>query len=182
LKYQRDAFASDRFKNDITAPLMKMKLYIPVLLGSIRVGRQSVHVANLVFNRLGDHTNVRTELLDLADYPFPALEYRMDQSKDPPTGLAEFSNNLIRANGILIVAPEYKNGYPGSLKNALDYLEAGAFRYTPIGICTVSSGGFGGLYCLSQLRMVCSALGGIAIPGMFSVSWVQDAFDRNGTY
>jgi NAD(P)H-dependent FMN reductase len=45
------------------------------------------------------------------------------------------------------VAPDYKNGYTGSLKNAFDYLAAGILRCKLIGIVTVSSGGFGGLDC-----------------------------------
>ena len=80
----------------------------------------------------------------------------------------------------MIVAPEYKNGYPGSLKNAFDYLEAGILRRKPIGIVTVSSGGFGGLNCLAQLRLVCLALGGVPIPVTLPVSRVEDALDEQG--
>ena len=81
----------------------------------------------------------------------------------------------------MIVAPEYKNGYPGSLKNAIDYLEAGILRRKPIGIVTVSSGGFGGLNCLAQLRLVCLALGGVPIPVTLPVSKVDEAFDELGS-
>ena len=80
----------------------------------------------------------------------------------------------------MIVAPEYKNGYPGSLKNAFDYLPAGILRRKPIGIVTVSSGGFGGLNCLAQLRLVCLAMGGVPIPVAFPVSRVDEAFDEPG--
>jgi len=82
------------------------------------------------------------------------------------------------ADGLLIVAPEYKNGYPGSLKNAIDYLEAGILRRKPIGIATVSSGGFGGINCLAQLRLICLAMGGIPIPVALPVSRVEEAFDQ----
>ena len=78
----------------------------------------------------------------------------------------------------MIVAPEYKNGYPGSLKNAFDYLPAGILRRTPVGIVTVSSGGFGGLNCLAQLRLVCLAMGGVPIPVALPVSRVDEAFDE----
>ena len=64
----------------------------------------------------------------------------------------------------MIIAPEYKNGYPGSLKNALDYLRPEVFRRKPIGIVTVSAGGFGGINCLAQLRLVCLAMGEVPIP------------------
>ena len=48
----------------------------------------------------------------------------------------------LRADALIIVAPEYNNGYPGVLKNALDYLLP-EYERKPIGIVTVSAGGFG---------------------------------------
>jgi NAD(P)H-dependent FMN reductase len=155
-------------------------LDLPVLLGTIRLGRRSEAVARLVVQALERRAGVVTELLDLADYAFPVMTERMSQADRPPPGLREFSARLARADGLAIVAPEYKNGYPGSLKNAFDYLDAGIFHRKPIGIATVSSGGFGGLHCLAQLRLVCLAMGGIPIPVPFAVSRVQDAFDESG--
>ena len=51
---------------------------------------------------------------------------------------------------------------------------------TRIGIVTVSSGPFGGLSCLAQLRLVCLAMGGVPIPVVFPVSSVESAFDEAG--
>jgi NAD(P)H-dependent FMN reductase len=78
------------------------------------------------------------------------------------------------------VSPEYKNGIPGALKNALDYLRPQIFKRTPLAIATVSSGGFGGINCLSQLRLVGLALGGIPISEKLCVSNVDEVFDING--
>ena len=51
----------------------------------------------------------------------------------------------------------------------------------PIGIVTVSSGGFGGLNCLAQLRLICLAMGGVPIPGRdFPVSRVEEVLDETG--
>jgi NAD(P)H-dependent FMN reductase len=94
--------------------------------------------------------------------------------------LHNFSDKLERADGLVIVSPEYKGGMPGVLKNALDYLKPGVFRRKPVGICTVSSGGFGGLNCLMQLRLTILALGGVPIPDSLPVSKVQDQFDGDG--
>lgn len=155
-------------------------IYLPVLLGTSRIGRQSIRVARGIFDRLQTRPNIHTELLDLADYPFPPLRERLEEMVHPPAELAEFRQRLSRIDGLIIVAPEYKNGYPGSLKNALDHLESGIFRRKPIGIATVSSGGSGGLNCLAQLRLVCLALGGLPIPVPFAVARVQEAFDEQG--
>lgn len=158
-----------------------MKLYIPLLLGSSRIGRQSLHVANFIFGELGKHDGVRSELIDLAELRLPIMEQRMDHSHELPPGLLPLCDRLRTADGLLIVTPEYKNGYPGVLKNALDYLPPQVLRRTPIGIATVSAGGFGGINCLAQLRLVCLALGGVPIPESFPISKVQNVFDESGT-
>jgi NAD(P)H-dependent FMN reductase len=155
-------------------------IYLPVFLGTSRIGRQSIRVARGILYRLKSHPDIYTELLDLAEYPFPALRERLEEMVQPPAELVEFRRRLNRIDGLIIVAPEYKNGYPGSLKNALDHLETGIFRRKPIGIATVSSGGSGGLNCLAQLRLVCLAMGGIPIPVPFAVARVQEAFDEKG--
>jgi NAD(P)H-dependent FMN reductase len=158
-----------------------MVFFIPVLLGSSRIGRKSLGVARFIVEKLHEHSRIHTELLDLATYNLPIMECRLQDMEQLPPGLREFSEQLRRADGLLMVVPEYKNGYPGVLKNALDYLEAGVLRYKPIAICTVSSEEFGGLNCLAQLRLVCLALGGVPIPGALPVGRVQDAFVADGT-
>jgi NAD(P)H-dependent FMN reductase len=153
---------------------------IPVLLGTSRVGRRSAHVARLLLGEVESRGGIDTELIDLADLDLPVMRYRLGDTDSPPSGLIELSTKLTRADSLLIIAPEYKNGYPGSLKNALDYLRPGIFRRKPIGIVTVSSGGFGGLNCLAQLRLVCLAMGGVPIPAAFPVSRVDEGFDEQG--
>jgi NAD(P)H-dependent FMN reductase len=156
-------------------------LQIPVLLGTGRVGRRSAHVARWVLAELAGRPTVSTELLDLAEFALPVMADRLSQLDPPPPGAQDFSARLARADGLLIVTPEYKGGYPGALKNAFDYLDAGIFRRKPIAIVTVSAGGFGGVNCLAQLRLVCLAMGGLPIPPSLPVSHVQDAFDGQGT-
>lgn len=153
---------------------------ITVLLGSARIGRQSPGPARYLHGRLAAILGQVPGWMDLAECRFPVMEQRMDEMAELPPGLGEFAARLGEADGILIVAPEYKGGYPGGLKNALDYLPPQIFRRKPVGICTVSSGDLGGGNCLAQLRLVCLALGGVAIPNSLPVSRVQEAFDPDG--
>jgi NAD(P)H-dependent FMN reductase len=157
------------------------RLTIPVLLGTIRAGRRSAHVARLLLDRLEDRDEVATELIDLADLDLPIMRHRLGETDAAPPGAVGLREKLSRADGLVIVAPEYKNGYPGSLKNAFDYLPASILRRKPIGIVTVSSGGFGGLNCLAQLRLICLAMGGVPIPNALPVSRVDEVFDEPGT-
>lgn len=156
------------------------KVNIPVLLGSSRTLRQSLKVAEFIVAELQEHDRILTELIDLREYKLPLLEDRLNETSTPPLGAIKLCSKFKEADAILIVTPEYKGGYPAVLKNALDYLEPLAWRYKPIGICTVSSGGFGGINCLSQLQLVCLALGGLPIPDKLPVSNVQELFDLEG--
>jgi NAD(P)H-dependent FMN reductase len=153
---------------------------IPILLGSARIGRQSVKVARFILSMMTADHRLQTELLDLGDFDFPIMDQRLSEMQTIPPALQGFSDKLERADGLLIITPEYKGGVPGVLKNALDYLKPGILRRKPVGICTVSSGGFGGLNCLMQLRLTILALGGLPIPDILPVSRVQELFDDDG--
>jgi NAD(P)H-dependent FMN reductase len=155
------------------------RLYIPVIEGTTRRMRQSIKVAHFVHERLRGRESVETELLDLDEYDFPIMEERLRFRDDPPPGLVEFSEKIARADSIVIVTPEYNGGYPGVLKNALDYLLP-EYQRKPIGIVTVSAGGFGGINCLAQLRLVTLGMGAFPIPAALPVSRVQDSFDDQG--
>jgi NAD(P)H-dependent FMN reductase len=153
---------------------------IPVLLGARRLGRRSERVARFVLKALAARGEITTELIDLAVLDLPILRERPDETESPPPSFPSFRAKVAGADGLLIVTPEYKGGYPGVLKNALDHLEAGIFRRKPIGIVTVSSGAFGGLSCLAQLRLVCLAMGGVPIPVALPISSVDSALDELG--
>ena len=158
-----------------------MSLTIPLLLGTPRIGRQSAHVAAHVHAVMCATDGVTAPLLDLSELDFPIMEQRLADMVDPPPGLAEFSATIAAADALMIVTPEYKHGYPGSLKNALDYLVAGILRRKPVAICTVSSGGFGGIRCLGQLRLVMLAMGELLIHESRPVSDVRAVLAADGT-
>jgi NAD(P)H-dependent FMN reductase len=96
------------------------RLTIPVLLGTIRAGRRSTHVARLPLGRLEGRDEVTTALIDPAGPDFPVVRHRLGETDATPPGAVGLSEKLRRADGLVIVAPEYKNGYPGYLKNAFD--------------------------------------------------------------
>jgi len=154
--------------------------YIPIIVGSTRRDRQSIKVARFVLARLQRRPGVETELLDLLEYNFPIMEERLHQRDDPPPRLSEYAGKIARADSLIIVTPEYNNGYPGVLKNALDYLLP-EYERKPVGIVTVSAGGFGGINCLAQLRLVTLGMGAFPIPEALSVSRVRESFRDDGT-
>ena len=155
-------------------------LYVPIICGSTRRDRQSIKVAKFVLARLQQRPGVETELLDLLELNFPIMEERLHRRDDPPPGVREFGEKVGRADALIIVSPEYNNGYPGVLKNAFDYLLP-EYERMPVGIATVSAGGFGGINCLAQLRLVVLGAGGFPIPELLPVSNIHESFNDDGT-
>jgi NAD(P)H-dependent FMN reductase len=155
-------------------------LHTPVVLGTCRTGSMSQHVARFVLAQLEEFPSVQAEFLDLSTLKMPMFEERIGQMAAAPRGVRLFCEAIDAAHAILIIAPEYKNGYPGALKNALDYLPPRAFHHKPVGIITVSSGQGGGSNCLWQLRQVCLGLSGLPIPDQVLASNVSAIFDEDG--
>jgi NAD(P)H-dependent FMN reductase len=131
-------------------------LFIPVILGTARQGRESEHVARFVFEQTKKRAGIETELIDVR-----TLQMRLDdageQMKDPA-----FSATIDRCDGLIIVTPEYNHGYPGLLKHALD-MNLKEYIHKAVGICGVSAGPFGGARVIEQLVSVVRELGLVVI-------------------
>jgi NAD(P)H-dependent FMN reductase len=153
--------------------------FIPVILGSTRRNRQSAKVAKFVLDWLRQLDQVHTELLDLKELNLPMMEERLRFRDDAPASVLEFSAKINQADSIVIVTPEYSGGYPGVLKNALDYLKS-EYKRKPFGIVTVSAVETGGILCLDGLRQVVLHLGGVPIPASLMVGDVKKSFDVEG--
>lgn len=155
------------------------RYFIPIILGSIRTGRASSRVAAFVRRKLEAMELVETEVIDLRETSLPMMEERLRFLPDAPPQVVAFGETIAKADAIVIVTPEYNGGYPGVLKNAIDYLQS-EYRRKPVGIVTVSSGGFGGLRVLEQLRDVMFSTGALPIPASLPVPRVQDLFEEDG--
>ena len=159
---------------------MSQPLRVVVLLGAVRRGRQSERVATFVRQRLALRADATVDSVDLAALALPVMEERLGRIEPPPPGLVEFGAAIERADAVVIVTPEYNHGYPGALKNALDYLYP-QFRRTPVALVTVSAGGHGGVNAWAQLVTVLAFMGAIVLPQTVAVAKVQDAFGADGT-
>jgi NAD(P)H-dependent FMN reductase len=89
-------------------------LNIPVVLGTSRKGRASVHAANLMADLLNRRAGVHSAVIDIAMVPLP-----VDDAGEAIKSTA-FSSAIAAADGLVIVAPEYNHSFPGLLKHALD--------------------------------------------------------------
>jgi len=148
-------------------------LFIPVILGTVRMGRMSLHVARLVTQEVAKHAGVETELIDVALLPLP--------TDDAGEGIKDsgYSARMERADALIIVAPEYNHGYSGLLKHVLDSCLQ-EYIHKAVGIVGVSAGPFGGARMIQNLLPVMRELGLVTIFWDVNFSNVQKVFDEDG--
>lgn len=153
--------------------------HIAIISGSIRIGRQSHHVATYFNNYITENNLATAEILDLKEFNFPIFEERLMYQKDPSEKAKLFSEKIRNADAVIIVSPEYNGGYPASVKNAIDLLVKEWYR-KPVGLVSVSSGGFGGVNAMALLQTVLLKIKAAIVPATFPVPKVEENFDENG--
>jgi len=148
-------------------------LFIPVILGTARKGRRSERAARFVFEETKKRADVETEFVDICKIPM-RLDDAGEQMKDPA-----FSDLVKRADGLILVVPEYNHGYPGLLKHALD-MNLKEYIHKAVGICGVSAGPFGGARVIEALLPVMRELGLVTIFNDVNFGNVAKIFGEDG--
>ena len=149
-------------------------LFMPVILGTTRKGRMSANVANFVLGEVAKRPGIESELIDILKLDL-TMKDAGENIKD-----ANFAAAINRADGLVIVAPEYNHGYPGWLKHVLD-TNLKEYIHKPVGICGVSAGPFGGTRVIQNMLPVMRELGLVTIFWDGNFSQVQNIFDENGS-
>src|SRR5438045_7908743 len=148
-------------------------LFIPVVLGTARKGRRSENAARFVFEETKRRAGVDTEFVDICKIPM-RLDDAGEQMKDPA-----FSDLVKRADGLILVVPEYNHGYPGLLKHALD-MNLEEYIHKAVGICGVSAGVLGGARVIEALLPVMRELGLVTIFEDVNFGKIGTLFDERG--
>ena len=71
------------------------------------------------------------------------------EAASPPVAVTELQAKIDKADGLLLVSPEYNQSIPGVFKNAIDWVSSfpsggdAIFRDLPVGLIGASPGGFG---------------------------------------
>lgn len=153
--------------------------HIAIISSSIRIGRASSRVATYFKNLIEATSPDSVEILDLHEYKFPLFEERLKFLKDPSEKILSFADKIKKADGIIIVTPEYNGGYPASLKNVIDLLYS-EWYHKPVAISTISDGSFGGTQVITSLQFTLWKMKAWTVPAMFPVPNVSKTFDEQG--
>jgi NAD(P)H-dependent FMN reductase len=152
------------------------RLFLPILLGTVRQGRESEKVAKLIFERISSsHPEIETVLVDARDLDLPGD----DEGTQLTERNKEWQEIILRADGLIVISPEYNHAFPGKLKDALDVLLK-EYIHKAVALVGVSSGWAGGARAVEALVPVVRELGlSVTFTDLYFPR-VQASFDLEG--
>ena len=151
------------------------KVFVPVLLGTNRKERKSVHVAKWLVGEMKKRDDLETTLFDVQDFNLPQDDYGTEIREQFP----EWRDAIVRADGLVIVTPEYNHGYPGALKSVMDLLLK-EYIHKCVGLVGVSAGPWGGTRVIEALVPMVRELGLVVTSTDLNFPSVQTKFGPRG--
>jgi NAD(P)H-dependent FMN reductase len=151
------------------------KLFLPVILATNRKERKSVFVAKWLLSEMEKRAEIETRLFDVKDFALPQDDYGQGIKDAFP----EWRDAIIRADGLVIVSPEYNHGYPGALKSVLDLLLK-EYIHKAVAFVGVSEGPWGGTRVIEALVPMVRELGLAVTFADLNFPKVQDKFNQEG--
>lgn len=152
---------------------------IAVVIGSTRPTRICPGIARWVLQRAQEGSALTYELIDLAEVNLPFLDeplvaarrsYQHEHTK-------AWSRTVESYDGFIFVFPQYNWGYPGVLKNALDFLY---HEWAGKPVSYVTYGTRGGSKGAEQLHGVLQGLRMRELPDHLEVVITDDDVDEDG--
>ena len=156
-----------------------MKPVVLALAGSLR--RQSYNQKLLSAAGLNAQSMLSIRIYeDLAAVPL----FNEDlEAQGLPDGVSKLAAALQRADALMIATPEYNQGLPGVLKNAIDWLsrsDPALLEGKPTAILGASAGPWGTRLAQASLRHTLTACGAIVMPT--PQVYVRDAANMFDSY
>ncbi len=152
---------------------MSTPLRIAIIYGSTREGRFCETVASWLIGELKQSGAFALDVLDPLDLDLPDRHQAEESS-----AIRAYLERVDRADGFIVVTPEYNHSFPAALKFLIDtaYSE---WKAKPVGF--VSYGGIsGGLRAVEQLRLVFAELHAVGLRDSVSFTNAWEQFDSTG--
>jgi NAD(P)H-dependent FMN reductase len=151
-------------------------LRIPVVVGSVRVGRRSHRAAALIAERISA-AGYHAAILDLKELALPWNDD--EESNLAHVGLTHLRHVLQTSDASVWLSPEYNHGYTAAIKAALDHL-GDELRRKPVVVCGLSSGQMGGVRAVEQLKLVMIEVQAVPLRESVYFSMAGELFDDDG--
>lgn len=152
---------------------------ILAISGSLRAGSYNTSLARTAA-RIAP-AGVEVELFDgLRDLPL----FDADLEGDEHASVRHLRDRIEAADALFIATPEYNGSLPGALKNAIDWAsrprEDAVLRGKSVAIGGASTGRYGALWAIQDLRRVLGIAGARVIDGEVSAPRAQEQVDETG--
>lgn len=151
------------------------ELFIPILLGTNRKLRKSVFAAHWLLGEMKKRPELETRLFDTTEFALPHDDYGQEIKHHFP----EWKEAIVRADGLVIVTPEYNHGYPGTMKAVLDLLLK-EYIHKAVAFVGVSAGPWGGTRVIEAMVPMVRELGLAVTFTDLNFPKVQSVFDEQG--
>jgi NAD(P)H-dependent FMN reductase len=148
---------------------------INILSATDRPNSNALKVS-LYVQSLYEERGVQTKICTLRDFPINDVAGGRYGSDIP--SIAEFNDEVLDADGLIMVVPEYNGGFPGILKLWIDYLPfPESFKKLPIALIGEAAGAFGALRPVEQLQMILAYRNANVFPERVFIPRVKRDFD-----
>jgi chromate reductase len=158
-----------------------MPLSIAIIVGSLRresYNRRLAH-ALVALPEAGLH---RFKFLEIGDLPL----YNQDDDGNQAEPVRRLKREIVAADALIFVTPEYNRSIPGVLKNAIDHASRpygqSAWMGKPAGLLGISEGAMGTALAQQHLRNILAALN-VQVLGLPEVylQFSETTFEEDGT-
>ncbi len=153
---------------------------ILIISGTNRRGSNTRKIAGIVgdaYSKLG----VENELLDLAALPLEIAS--PDAYAEKPAPLEKFTAAILKADGLVIVTPEYNGGVPGILKLFIDMLPfPESFERKPVCFVGLAAGMWGALRPVEQLQAIFGYRNAHIFPERVFIPGIGKLLDGEGKF
>ena len=153
---------------------------ILIISSSVRPGRKSHRAALGLQKYIQSSADVEVRVIDLLQFPLPLLAATFGSHDTPDAQMEYLNSELHWADAMIFVSPEYNGSYSSALKNFVDTFAKGPFKDKPIGVCSVTSGGMGGMRGALQMQQLVLAIFAFPMPEMLLVPKVAELFSSEG--
>ena len=125
---------------------------ITIISGTNRPDSSTLKIAREVED-IYRKLEVETQLLDLQELPNEIFEPSSYATK--PLSFNKFTQPILEAKGLVVIAPEYNGGPPGVLKYFIDMLPfPESFEHRPVAFIGLAAGMWGGLRPVEHLQQI----------------------------
>ena len=151
--------------------------------GSLRAGSFNTALLHAAQQVAGDDVTLEAATL----HGIPLYDGDVEARDGEPAAVTALKQRIIASDGVLLLTPEYNNGFPGVFKNAIDWLSRGSpdipavFGGRPFALIGASPGNFGTILSQNQWLPVLKLLGVRLWAGQrLLVSRAGSVFDAEG--